>query len=406
VVGALVATGRPSARAWGWIAGGLVIFSISDGLFLAATANGGYVHGALFDAGWNAGGFMIAIAAWWPVRKLTRPAAEGWRTISVAIFFALVALDVLVLDHFERTNLLALALAVASLLAVLARLALTFRQNMRMLRASRHEALTDSLTGLPNRRQLTVDLAAGLERATGERRLALTLFDLDGFKQYNDTFGHPAGDALLTRLGCKLALAVGDRGTAYRMGGDEFCLLGPVGPDSGLAVVDDAAAALTETGESFSLGCSHGTVLLPVEADRSEDALRTADQRLYRQKYARRGSPSRQTTDALLRALTERHPELDEHVHGVGDLAEETARRLGVAEEELESTRLAGELHDIGKMAIPEAILNKPGPLSDGEWSFIRRHTLIGERIVAAAPTLSPVAKLVRSTHERLDGHG
>jgi hypothetical protein len=219
VVGTLVATGRAAVSAWAWIAAGLLVFSVSDALFLMATAEGGYVHGALFDAGWNAGSLAIAVAAWRPAHRVEVAPVEGWRTIALPIGFALVSLDVLVLDHFARTNPVALALAVASLLAVLARLVLTFADNVHMLRASRQEACTDSLTGLANRRRLTLDLARVLRDAADERRLGLTLFDLDGFKQYNDNFGHPAGDALLARLGRKLAAAVGERGSAYRMGG-------------------------------------------------------------------------------------------------------------------------------------------------------------------------------------------
>ena len=108
-------------------------------------------------------------------------------------------------DHFSPTNLLAIGLATASLLAVLVRLVLTFGDNVQMLRVSQEEALTDPLTGLFNRRKLTLDLARDLEATTDDGRFALALFDLDGFKQYNDTFGHPAGDALLMRLGRKLA---------------------------------------------------------------------------------------------------------------------------------------------------------------------------------------------------------
>jgi two-component system, cell cycle response regulator len=405
VVGTLVATGRAAASAWAWIAVGLLVFSVSDALFLMATAEGGYVHGALFDAGWNAGGTAIAVAAWWPVWRVTVSPVEGWRTIVLPICFALVALDVLVVDHFARTNALALGLAVASLLAVLARLVMTFGDNIRMLRASRHEALTDSLTGLHNRRRLTLDLAGVFEDAEAGRA-TLALFDLDGFKQYNDNFRHAAGDALLARLGHKLAAAVGERGTAYRMGGDEFCVLTKVGDGDSAGIVDDAAGALSESGESFTLGCSRGTALLGLEAHSPEEALRVADQRMYRDKHARRGTPSRQTTDALLRALIERHPALDVHVQGVGDLVEATGRRLDVEEEELERIRLAGQLHDIGKMAIPDEILDKPGPLAESEWSFVKRHPLIGERIVSAAPALTAVARLVRSSHERLDGGG
>ena len=407
VVGTFAATGRASLAAWGWIAAGLVIFSVSDALFLLATAEGGYVHGALFDAGWNAAAALLALAAWWPAARAVRtPQDEGWRSIALPIGFGVMAIGLLVFDHWSPTNLLALGLSAAALLAVLARLVVTFSDNVRMLRTSREEALTDSLTGLSNRRQLLADLAETLGEASAARRVALALFDLDGFKQYNDTFGHPAGDALLARLGRKLAAAVAARGPAYRMGGDEFCVLVSIEDDAALRSIDAARAALSERGESFELTCSHGTVLLPEETTDPAEALRLADQRMYRQKYARRGSASRGTTDALLCALAERHPDLDSHVHDVGALAEATARRLGVPEDELERIRLAGELHDIGKVAVPDEILDKPGPLNEREWEFIRRHTLIGARIVAAAPAMVSVARVVRSSHERYDGGG
>src|ERR687887_476875 len=139
------------------------------------------------------------------------------------------------------------------------------------------------------------------------------LFDLDGFKTYNDPCGPLAGDALLTRLGRALEHAVAAHGRAYRLGGDEFCVL-----------ADAQAAAEVEL----------------------------------------------------------------------------------AAAEALDQARLTAELHDVGKVAIPDAIINKPGPLDDAEWAFMKRHTLIGERIVAAAPALCGVAKLVRASHERWDGGG
>jgi len=111
-------------------------------------------------------------------------------------------------------------------------------------------------------------------------------------------------------------------------------------------------------------------------------------------------------TDVLLRALSERHPDLYGHLRGVAELVEATARRLGVAGEELDYIRLAGELHDVDKMALPDEILARPGPLTEREWDFVRGHTVIGERIIAAAPALAPVARLVRSSHERFDGQG
>ena len=108
----------------------------------------------------------------------------------------------------------------------------------------------------------------------------------------------------------------------------------------------------------------------------------------------------------LLSTLREREPELHAHLNGVAELSVAVARRLGMLAEDLDEVSRAAELHDVGKIAIPEAILRKPGPLDDEEWSFMRRHTMIGERILSAAPALVPVARIVRSSHERWDGAG
>jgi len=175
---------------------------------------------------------------------------------------------------------------------------------------------------------------------------------------------------------------------------------------AGIDVLEEAAAALTEEGESFTLGCSYGAVLLPAEATDPSDALRLADQRMYRKKYSRQRSVARQTTAVVSRLFSESHPELKHHLGSVARYAEATARRLGVAEDGVEQVRAAGELHDIGKMGIPAGILEKRGPLDPQETEFIQQHPLIGERIVAAAPALMSVAQLVRSSHERFDGDG
>ena len=232
------------------------------------------------------------------------------------------------------------------------------------------------------------------------------MFDLDGFKSYNDRFGHLAGDTLLAHLGSRLRDAVAGAGTAYRPGGDEFCVL----LDRDLAQRDmrvaAAVMALTAEGDGFFVTASHGSVTIPAEAGTPTQALRLADDRMYARKGIRRGSAGQQMHDVLLRLLRERQPELHDHLCHVGQLATLIGRRLGMSVEELDELRRAAELHDIGKAAIPEAILDKPGPLDDEEWTFMRRHTIIGERILAAAPALAPVAELVRSSHERWDGSG
>ncbi len=325
------------------------------------------------------------------------------RLVLPALFALFGGVGILFYGHFEHVSTLSTWLSGATLLVVLVRMTLAFEENLGLLRRSQIEALVDPLTGLGNRRRLLRDLD---QVGNSPLRRILVLFDLDGFKGYNDAFGHPAGDALLARLGHKLQAAADPYGRAYRLGGDEFCVLATldrVAPDS---VLVDATSALWETGEGFSIGSSRGAIVLPDETSDPAEAIRIADQRMYAQKNTRPRSPRRQTIDVLLRTLHEREPGLGSHVQGVVHLALAMGRHLGLAAEDLDVVARGAELHDVGKMAVPDAILRKPGPLNDQEWDVMRTHTLIGERILAAAPALAPVATLVRSSHERWDGSG
>jgi diguanylate cyclase (GGDEF)-like protein len=270
------------------------------------------------------------------------------------------------------------------------------------------QATTDPLTGLGNRRKLASDLG---ERLTGSgtsdpEPFLLLLFDLDGFKGYNDTFGHLAGDALLSHLGGRLSSAVAPAGTAYRLGGDEFCVLLPAVPGDMGDLVARSAAALSERGERFSIGASCGAVLLPHEASTPDYALQLADQRMYARKQGRPSAVREQTRDVLLRIMHAKQPGLPDHSSGVADLAIQVGRRLGMTAEQIDELARAAELHDIGKVGLPDAILDKPGTLDPEEWEFVRQHTILGERILSAAPALRPVATIVRASHERWDGRG
>ena len=269
----------------------------------------------------------------------------------------------------------------------------------------RHEADTDNLTGLGNRRKLRADFAGVAAEATLEAPLGFIMFDLNGFKGYNDSFGHPAGDALLARLGKRLTAAL-PAGEAYRIGGDEFCALAPLGPEGLAPVVATTLAALTEEGKGFMVSSAHGAVMLPRDARGPEEAMVLADERMYQEKARGRASASRQSADVLMSVLLERSPELREHVDGVTGLAEGVGRHLGLDGRALGHVVRAAGLHDVGKVAIPESILTKPGALDDEEMTFVRRHTLIGARILLAAPSLAPEAGLVRASHERWDGDG
>jgi diguanylate cyclase (GGDEF)-like protein len=260
------------------------------------------------------------------------------------------------------------------------------------------EAVTDALTGLGNRRKLIADLMQELPLAGPARPLAILLCDLDGFKLYNDAFGHPAGDALLARLGHRLQQAVGATGAAYRLGGDEFCVVAPLSEVGLEALAAATLKALSERGDGFDVGCSYGAVITTGDLKLPDAVLRAADQLLYASKSSGRRSAGRQAADALLQALHERQPELHDHLHGVGDLVASVGKR--------DLLRQAGELHDLGKVAIPDSILSKPDALDPDEWEFVRQHPLVGERIISAAPALAQVGKLVRASHERFDGTG
>ena len=395
-------------RTWAIFGAGIIVFWISDSVYLVQNSLGTYVNGGPFDMGWWLGLALIALAAWQPAssRAGRTRVVQSWMIVW-PITFAALAVGVLVYGSLrpQPLNVGAVVLAAGAIVAVMVRLGLTFRASVALLRVVHAEALTDALTGMPNRRALIQALVETVEESQEEGRgSVLALYDLDGFKAYNDAFGHQAGDALLARLGVNLQQAVG--GGAYRMGGDEFCVLLPETFDTLEPVLRVAAEALSEHGEGFTVTASWGAVSVPAEATSAEDALRVADQRMYANKRGGRSSTARESTDVLLRALAERYPDLDAHSHDVAALAFDTAQALGLGAEESETVRIAAELHDIGKVAIPEKILAKPGPLDEREWEYMRRHSEIGQRILAAAPSLQRVAMIVRASHERFDGRG
>jgi diguanylate cyclase (GGDEF)-like protein len=392
VVATFALTGWRFDATWAFVAVGFVVFALADSAYLYETAVGTYREGGPLDVGWPLGLVLIACSAWQPIRRLEGVRDEGWPALTLPTFFAVVALSLLVYDHFVRINTLALLLASATIAAVIVRAVLTFRDRVQLLAASREEALTDALTGLGNRRRFMRDLDAAL--ADEHSPFALVVFDLDGFKAYNDSFGHSAGDALLARVAGRLGSTVDGEGRAYRLGGDEFCVLAPAKSMLTNDLPERAAAGLTEEGEGFAVSCSYGAVLMPSEASRLSEALSMADHRMYLHKQRHRAPIERVDVLAASR------------VADVADLAEAVARKLRVSPDELSRIRQAAELHDVGKLAIPEEILSKPGTLIGDEWEFVKRHPLIGERILAAAPDFGGAAKLVRSSHERWDGTG
>ena len=413
-LGDMVIVGGAAAGAviLGWrrdmalLALGLVAMAVADTAYLYAEATTGYVEGSIYDSAWVLAAALIAFAAWQPRTEAEAPSIDG-RAMLLPSVAALAAIALLVADHFNRVPAVAVVLAAATLVLAVAHLALAFTENTGLLAAARSDALTDALTGLGNRRRLVTDLERATTEAAEGRRYLLAIFDLDGFKAYNDTFGHGAGDLVLRRLGTALDAAVPRPSRAYRLGGDEFCVLAPLEgatkPDS---IIAACAAALREDGEGFTITSSKGRALIPAEVRSPADALRLADGRLYADKGRSPRSFELQARDLLLGVLREREPGLGAHMEGVGEFAAELARRQGLDAEQIDVIGRAAELHDVGKMAIPDEILTKSGPLSVEEWDLMRTHTLIGERMLSVAPALAPVARLVRASHERWDGSG
>jgi diguanylate cyclase (GGDEF)-like protein len=402
--GAFAASRWRAEPAWLLIAAALLLFAVSDVVYLSVLGQSTEALD-LASVGWPLAFLLLAVASWLPGAAIAAGTERGRRRIVVPILMAVAAVALLAAGSFVSIGAVAVALGVACLAAVLVRLVVTFDQNTRMLSLSRDEAVTDALTGLPNRRRLLLDLERAVA-ATPPEPMVLALFDLDGFKAYNDSFGHAAGDDLLRRLGGELTAAMEPHGRGYRLGGDEFCVLASTRTLTAEAICEAAERALSERGQGFAIGASWGKVLIPAEAVVPTFALRLADRRMYAKKGRRADSARSQTRSVLLSVLREREPELERRLDGVACLAAAFGRELALDAEELDVLVRAAELHDIGKVAIPDEVLRKAGDLTPEEWALMRRHTLIGERVLDAAPALGQVAALVRSTHERWDGKG
>jgi diguanylate cyclase (GGDEF)-like protein len=379
---------------------GFVLFALGDGGFLVQGARGTYVFGGVIEISFLAAAVAIAAATALPPARVVEASLTRRRRVAIPLVGGTIATAVLIEASIDGTHPVTMVLAAATLGLVLARTAIDRVQIERLLRTSEVEARTDALTGLANRRSLIGDLGARI--AAGEPSY-LALLDLNGFKHYNDTYGHAAGDGLLRRIACSLERASAASTQAYRLGGDEFCLLGHGGDEGEVGAV---AAAVVESGERFVVTASFGSASCPAEASDATDVLRLADRRMYAAKDGRRESAGRQSVDVLIAALEAHDPDLGRHVADVATLAVSVGRRLGINAGELNLLRTAAALHDIGKLAIPHAILRKPEHLDEDEWEFMRLHTVFGEKIVGSAPALAPAGAIIRATHERFDGAG
>ena len=300
-VGLLALRGWAFDRRFALIVAGAAAFATTEILYRRAQVDSATAEfGTFYDVGWMLGALLMALAAWQPQRPL--PAEPRRTEIVVPIVLGAIALTVLIAEGAEQhSSALTITLSGLAVATLLARMALSLTLNYRLLLHSRREAITDSVTGLGNGRRLVADL----ERLGGARA-TLVLLDLNGFKAYNDTFGHLAGDQMLQRIGVALDAGAGEAGRAYRMGGDEFCVLLPADAAASPAAL---AAGAAQHGEGYAVTAAFGAVALPEEATSATDALRLADERMYAHKRDG-GSRGQPVVEALLELIQQHDPEL------------------------------------------------------------------------------------------------
>ncbi|HSR94247.1 MAG TPA: GGDEF domain-containing protein [Solirubrobacterales bacterium] len=287
VVGVVALTGWRPGRTWSLLLAGLSALVIADIAFTLQSTGEALPEGNWIDPIYLIAAVCLGAAVWQPTAaaEITSPGdGEGRREIIVPAVFASVMIGLFAMQYYSATSGLSTVLWAATMTAVILRLAMSDRENKKLLEQVR----TDPLTGLANQGRMQVDLPLRVEQASEERPVLLLLFDLNGFKHYNDTFGHPAGDELLARLGGALRDAVGEDGTAYRIGGDEFCVLLTCAQEHFEAVSREATKALTATGPGFEVSSAWGAVQVPAEESEPSTALQLADVRMYAQKESRR----------------------------------------------------------------------------------------------------------------------
>jgi diguanylate cyclase (GGDEF)-like protein len=283
-------------------------------------------------------------------------------------------------------------------------------------------ALTDNLTGLGNHRAFQERLQSDVARhRRSQEPLSLVILDLDGLKQVNDTRGHPVGDRQLMTLAARLGSTARESDGVFRIGGDEFAAILPGATAwRALRFVQRAQSQLGDTQATAGICELSGGML-------RDELIQHADQALLEAKRSHResliyteslqppaGVPSDSPTDrhhiqtlatALARAVDAKDSWTRSHCETVSALCVLIAEELGLAPELVESLRIAGLVHDVGKIGIADAILQKPGPLTDDEYEVMKTHSTLGERIVAGAD-LTEQAAWIRSHHERPDGRG
>ena len=304
-------------------------------------------------------------------------------------------------------------------------------ENARLLEKTRELSITDELTGLHNRRNFYKVLDSEISRTQRYGgSFSLVMLDLDGFKEYNDTFGHATGDTILKSIARTVRSSLRETDSAFRYGGDEFTLILPsTDAERAKGIVDRLRSrwshVLDEEGLSSEgpLGFSAGIAQFPEDAETADGLAFLADTSLYHSKKTGGNrstlafdldSPSIDVREvatvaqayALAASVDARDPVAGKHADRVANLCEATGKAIGLTREELADLHAAAQLHDVGTAGIPDSILAKPFRPVELEWKIIKKHSTEGASLVGNLKELAPLAPLVRHHHECYDGTG
>jgi diguanylate cyclase (GGDEF)-like protein/putative nucleotidyltransferase with HDIG domain len=409
---------------------GLAAASVNLGHFVGLDGAGTFHHASVILVVFVEGGIFIA-------------ANVTLVCIAMALAERRPALPVIV-DHFRHSGraffimgfMAALAVTLWTvdplLLVLLAGPLLTLSLYQRYAlstRVARHAAETDSLTGLANHRAFQQLFREAVEEATGEEPVTLCLIDLDDFKAINDTHGHAVGDDALAELAERLGAVEGAH--AFRLGGDEFAMLFRSPADVASARIEavQTALAATRLEGGAQMTISAGMASCPETTADADELQRLADMALY---WSKRHGKNRwcvyspqvvelswsaemagrvdeltrwRAAENLQRLVASRSPAMAGHSRNVAAFAGEIAARLGVDAETVERIELAGRLHDVGKVGIPDHIVEKPAPLEPAELAVMRQHPELGAELLAGLGC-APVDDWIRHHHEHWDGTG
>ena len=275
-------------------------------------------------------------------------------------------------------------------------------QNEKILYLSYH----DQLTGLYNRRFYETEL----KRLDTKRNLPMTIAmgDVNGLKLINDSFGHAMGDEFIKKAAEVIKKGCRADDIIARLGGDEFVIIllktDAFKTEQIIKRINNLASK--EKVGTIDISISFGYETKNNEEEKIQEVFKKAEDHMYEKKLFESPSMRGKTINAIVSTLHEKNKKEEQHSHKVSALCKRMGEVLGLPEQIIEELKSVGLLHDIGKIAIDENILNKPGKLTDDEWKEIKRHPEIGYRILSAVNDMSEMAEYVLAHHERWDGKG